>query len=1235
MALTRPSFTQLTTTITSFTDPITVLHQGASSPDVDVGFLFNRANGLVSNVALYWSESAQSFVTAYTGATGVTNANVSVTSYANVRTGNITANGFFWSNGTVFSSGSTFTGGYVANQSTFGANLVANSGVASSSNVTGAVVVSGGIGVSGSINVGSNLVFSNGSNPGISKPLGVRMDLNNAGGLDANGSFWSGYHFNAPDGIVVNGLTGYPRMAFYWNYNSATNPNNINFNMVAGNNATGGNANVTLGTDTAGYVRFLTNNTERLKIGGEGNVVATATTTSTSTTTGALVVAGGAGVAGNLFTGGNLVVGTAPFNNIGLTGTPGIVVAAGYMMTTPSGSDLMWTRRQAAGLFQTQTFNGSNTGTLALQPYGGQLTVGLNSTTTSYTLDVAGTANVSSNITIGGNIASNSTTVSTSTTTGALVVAGGAGIAGNIYTGGNVYMSSANVGATSNSARLGWTDNYFYRHQVYNGAYYQGNFLSINSGTLYIESGALFAVRGSILNDAGDKKVLINSVSQLSVANTLASTSTTTGALLVAGGAGVAGALYIANTGDVSANVGAYYQYANANLGTATTNITTLFSNAAAQATTLNTHDANIGVLYLGNVSTQANLGAYQTYANGVMANFGPNVGTLYLGNISTQANLGAYQTYANTTNNATQANIGAFYIYANANLGTATTNITTLLSNAGTQQTQINNLVTNANANVAAYLPTYSGAVGGTIVSTNFSTGNAVITGGSINATTVGATTKSSGGFTTLTATGATTLTSGTESLSTATGALVVTGGVGVSGNLWIGGNLYVANVVATTTNQLVVNDPLVYFQNPAPAPYNFDIGFYSDFVGGPVNAYGHSGLVRQQSANAWVFFSNVKSEPTATSINWADAGIIYDALKTGDHIIANTTVSTSTTTGALQVSGGAGIAGALYIANTGDVSANIGSLLANAGAQGSSINTTNANIGVLYLGNISTQANLGAYQTYANTTNNTTQANIGVLYLGNVSTQANLGAYQTYANGVMANFGPNVGTLYLGNISTQANLGAYQTYANTTNNTTQANIGTLFLGNTSTQANLGAYQNTTNANIGTIVSTTIPVIQANLGAFETYANTKIGTNTNSNLVVVATTTSTSTTTGALVVAGGAGIAGQITVGNIMTTSGVYWANGAAYSSGGGSTFTGGYVANQSTFGANLVANSATISASNVTGAVVVSGNGGLGVGGNVYVGNRMGYVWGGNSVSSAYTYFNSVTNSIDTVFG
>ena len=89
MALTRPRFGQLNTSTVAEADPITVLNQGSSSANVDVGFLFNRANGLVSNVALYWSESAQSIVTAYTANTGATNSNITVSSYANLTVGNV------------------------------------------------------------------------------------------------------------------------------------------------------------------------------------------------------------------------------------------------------------------------------------------------------------------------------------------------------------------------------------------------------------------------------------------------------------------------------------------------------------------------------------------------------------------------------------------------------------------------------------------------------------------------------------------------------------------------------------------------------------------------------------------------------------------------------------------------------------------------------------------------------------------------------------------------------------------------------------------------------------------------------------------------------------------------------------------------------------------------------------------------------------------------------------------
>ena len=64
------------------------------------------------------------------------------------------------------------------------------------------------------------------------------------------------------------------------------------------------------------------------------------------------------------------------------------------------------------------------------------------------------------------------------------------------------------------------------------------------------------------------------------------------------------------------------------------------------------------------------------------------------------------------------------------------------------------------------------------------------------------------------------------------------------------------------------------------------------------------------------------------------------------------------------------------------------------------------------------------------------------------------------------------------------------------------------------------------------------------------------------------------------------------------------------------------------------LFTNSIT-STSNVTGALRVTGLGGIGVGGNVYVGQRVGFVWGANNVSSVYQVFNNSTNSLDTVFG
>lgn len=219
-----------------------------------------------------------------------------------------------------------------------------------------------------------------------------------------------------------------------------------------------------------------------------------------------------------------------------------------------------------------------------------------------------------------------------------------------------------------------------------------------------------------------------------------------------------------------------------------------------------------------------------------------------------------------------------------------------------------------------------------------------------------------------------------------------------------------------------------------------------------------------------------------------------------------------------------------------------------------------------------------------------------------GDVSTSGNISASSIvitsgiyWANGVAF-----VSSVY-SNVNVEAYIGG--------------NVGTLFLGNISTQANLGSFQTFSNSNAAT-QATSINTINANLGAFQTYANSKIGTNTNSNLVIVATTESTSNVTGALVVRGGVGVAGNVFANTIYTTTGIRWAgNGTAFSTGG------------SPFASNIVITSGTATTNTTTGAIVVTGSGGLAVGG---VG-----IFGGNLVAAATTSTSSVTTGALVVNG
>ena len=163
-------------------------------------------------------------------------------------------------------------------------------------------------------------------------------------------------------------------------------------------------------------------------------------------------------------------------------------------------------------------------GSPILSAQGSDTNVGININTKG-----AGSANVTS------------TANSTSNTSGALVIRGGMGITGNLF------MSAANnFSATSSqsSYRLGWTDNYFMRSFLFNGMLFQGNYLTLDA-PVFLESARILYIRGSITgNDTSNNVVVFAGNAPVRLQNTAASTSNTTGSLIVGGGIGVSGSIF-------------------------------------------------------------------------------------------------------------------------------------------------------------------------------------------------------------------------------------------------------------------------------------------------------------------------------------------------------------------------------------------------------------------------------------------------------------------------------------------------------------------------------------------------------------------------------------------------------------------------------------------------------------------------------------------------------------------
>ena len=460
------------------------------------------------------------------------------------------------------------------------------------------------------------------------------------------------------------------------------------------------------------------------------------------------------------------------------------------------------------------------------------------------------------------------------------------------------------------------------------------------------------------------------------ITGTTVSTTTTNGAFVVAGGVGVGGAM----------NVGGNLTVANIQTTGSGGNITGVNTLVASTGQFSNITVGGLQAVAIGNVTpstavfttatatninavTLGNVGAKVTGDGGFLSNIiaGNIVGTVATANVS------MYDSFTATTTNATfypqivdkTTGNGATYTSSSLSYNPSTGALSsTRFIGDGSQLTN----VVGTNANVAYYdvITPLSNNQTYYLEFANLTNGNSIT--GAVSTVNVNPSTSTisalgfaggTGAFTTLNATGVTQITNGTDSTSTGTGALQVTGGIGVLGNVWVGGNLYVANIIATTQSILTVSDPLLYLQaagGGAP-PYNYDIGLYSDYT---APNYRHTGVVRSFSSNTWTFFSNVLSEPSATTINWNDAGILYDSVKAGSLVLANATVATSTTTGALQVVGGVGIQGNLYA--VGIQNTPIGNTTPSTGAFTTASTTGNLTVGgnIAITGNIVPSANI-----------------------------------------------------------------------------------------------------------------------------------------------------------------------------------------------------------------------------------------------------------------------------------
>ena len=420
-------------------------------------------------------------------------------------------------------------------------------------------------------------------------------------------------------------------------------------------------------------------------------------------------------------------------------------------------------------------------------------------------------------------------------------------------------------------------------------------------------------------------------------------------------------------------------------------------------------------------------------------------------------------------------------------------------------------------------------------------------------------------------------------NSTSTGSGAFVVSGGVGIGGNLYTGKDSYIHGNLTVDGSYSYFNK--VYINNTnglgptalSMTDFSSNVVFHSTSNSsgtgsGSVIVSGGLGVAGNLYLGNSIYFGTGSTHLSMTDFS---SNVVFHS----------TADSFGTNSGSVVVSGGLGVAGNLYVGNNEYI--NGGIFVGNDSSFNGNVYITKGNI---YLGNVffgqdQTQLSLTDFMSDAkfhSTTESTGTDNGSIVISGGIGVAGNIFVGKS---------------IYFGTSSTHLSMTDFSNNVvfHSTTNSFGTGTGSVIV---SGGVGIGG-----NVYLGKGL-----IVDGSYSYFNTiYFNNKNGlgpttlsmTDFSSNVTFHSTSDSTGTGNGSIVASGGAGIAGNLFVGN--------------------SIYFGPYNTHlsMSDFSYNAVFYSTTNSIGTGSGAVVV--NGGVGIGGNLYLGN-------GLTVDGSYSYFNGV---------